>query len=279
MKKDYDEYDDFEDDDEFDDDEPEEEFDDDDEFNEEEEELYEPHRFRTIFQIILLLIISIFILKSCALDFVHVSSNSMNPTLKAGDYVLVSRLSYFFGLPDRVPFFNFRLPDNLKLFYKSPSVGDIVILNMPLVDENKRYVKRIIAVPGDVVEVRGDDVTVNSKIAVRSDDNDNPAKCDSWGTTCITIPAKGDTVHITRSNAHLYKNAGFYINASQKIAIADQDYYFVAGDNRAVSLDSRLWGIVPRNNIIGRPILIFWANYNSIDGPEIDYNRIGTWVE
>ncbi len=266
MKKDYEEYDEFDDEDDLGGDEP------------EEEELYEPRRFRAVFQIALIILISIFILKSCAIDFVHISANSMSPVLKADDYVLVSRLSYFFGLPGRIPFFNFRLPDNLKLFYKSPSVGDVVILRMPRVDENKRYAKRIIAGPGDVVEVRGDNVVINDKKIIESNDSDIAA-CDTRGKTRIIIPAKGDTVRITPSNAHIYQNAEFYINATQTLVIADQDYYFVAGDNRALSLDSRQWGIVPRNNIIGRPLLIYWSSYNSIDGREIDFNRIGTWVE
>lgn len=179
-----------------------------------------------------------------AFDSFRIAANSMAPALKVGDRVLVSTQSYGF----RPPFVRREL-----IRWAEPARGDVIVFRFPY-DESRHYLKRVIAVPGDLIEVRGTDVIVNGVPLARHEVSDRAA--------IATIVGSNDfdgTLFSEASGAATYyveyarRDAGaFRRNAAPRRVAADQ--YFVLGDNRDDSDDSRSWGTLSRSGIEGRVI-------------------------
>lgn len=149
-----------------------------------------------------------------------IPSGSMIPTFKIGDRIFVNKFLY----SARVPFVNWRLP---ILDIKEPKRGDIVVFLSPE-DPKKDFVKRLIAFGGEKVEIRDGKILVNG----------------------IVLEEPGyKTVY--------YYNAGDY-GQEGRVIVVPQNSYFMLGDNSANSRDSRYWGFVPRKNIVGKAMLIYW---------------------
>ncbi len=133
-----------------------------------------------------------------------VRGESMNPTFKNGDYLIVDEISYRFRDPQR---------------------GEVVVFKYPS-DPHQRYIKRIIGLPGETVEIKDGQVIIF---------NDKGSQILNESDYLFSVETPGD-IHIT-----LTKNE-----------------YFVLGDNRTGSFDSRRWGPLPRKNIIGRVFIRAW---------------------
>ncbi len=168
-----------------------------------------------------------------------IPTGSMEDTLLVGDHVLVDKLSY--APPGRVT--NHLLP------YEDVHRGDIVIFRFPP-DIKQTYVKRVMGAPGDRLHMRNKELylnghPLNEPYAVHKNDyidnyRDNfPAEPDS-----TVVPAGLDMLQRHVNDGEL---------------IVPPNCYFALGDNRDNSSDSRYWGFVPRENIIGKPLLIYWS--------------------
>ena len=153
----------------------------------------------------------------------RVEGPSMDPTLGDGQYLLANKLVYLSfdpqDLRSLLPFIDVKRDKPLFPFH-SPRRGEVVIFRFPG-DESRDFVKRVIAIPGDTVEIREGQVFVNDE--------------------------KRDEPYITH-----HENSSM---APAKVGSAE---YFVLGDNRRASHDSRNWGPVPGRNIIGRAWLSYW---------------------
>ena len=141
-----------------------------------------------------------------------VNSSSMADSLLEGDYIFVNKLAYEYG--------------------SEPKVGDIIVFKYPN-NPAKQYIKRIVALPGQTVQIADKVLYVNGEIA--------PIPTHSKHTDSRIIP--GDLSF--RDNFDEY--------------IVPPDEYFVMGDNRDDSRDSRFWGCVPRENILGKAVLVYWS--------------------
>jgi signal peptidase I len=161
-----------------------------------------------------------------------IPSGSMENTLLIGDHLIMSRIGYDAG----VPFTNIHVP-----LWRNPKRQQIVIFKPPFDPTQPDYVKRVIGLPGETVEVRDGGVWINGK---KLEENY------TMGTT--EPPAKSQLM------------APF---TGLPYTVPD-NCYFVMGDNRENSLDSRYWGCVPRNDILGTPVLI----YMSLDAPKDAWN-------
>lgn len=144
-----------------------------------------------------------------------IPSESMENTLLVGDHLLMSRLGYDAG----VPFTRYHVR-----LWREPHRQQVIIFQPPVPGETEDYIKRLIGMPGDRVEIRGGVVSINGKALVEPYRNTPPSPLDNYGP--VTIPAHS---------------------------------YFVLGDNRDDSYDSRYWGFVPEANIIGTPVVIYWS--------------------
>jgi len=183
-------------------------------------------------------VIAVFVITFIVQAF-QIPSPSMENTLLVGDYLLVNKLTYGGGsLGDYV------MP------YRQVRRGDIVVFHYP-VSPAQHFVKRVIGVPGDRVRLINKQVFVN-------------------GT-----PLKEPYLHFSRPANDLFRDSFPRLDIAPGVTpewwvqlrklveggqlIVPEGHYFVMGDNRDDSYDSRYWGFVPQANIIGRPLLIYWS--------------------
>lgn len=167
-----------------------------------------------IIAIILALIIRTFVVQAF-----KIPSGSMIPTFKVGDRIFVSKFIY----GAKIPLTDMRLPA-----VREPKRGDIIVFIAPE-DPKKDFVKRLIAVGGETVELKDGKVLIDGK------------------------PVED----LQSIKSVYYYNAGDYGKEAQVITVP-KDSYFALGDNSASSRDSRYWGFVPRKSIIGKAVLIYW---------------------
>jgi signal peptidase I len=142
----------------------------------------------------------------------------MRPTLLEGDLIMVNKFLY----GARVPFLGARLPA-----VRQPQRGEVMVFIYPE-DPKKNYIKRLVGLPGESVEIKNGTVYING----------NPL-------------AEGVF------EQRLYYNRGEF-GAEGKRFTVPADGFFVLGDNSASSVDSRYWGVVPRRNILGKAMVIWW---------------------
>ncbi|MCU0651697.1 MAG: signal peptidase I [Candidatus Omnitrophica bacterium] len=147
-----------------------------------------------------------------------IPTGSMRTTLLEGDIILVNKFTY----GARIPLINFRLPG-----IRQPKRGDVIVFIYPL-DEKKNFIKRLVALSGETVEIKNGTVYVNDKPLL-------------------------DPIF----NQRYYYNRGDFAQEGQKIEVP-KGSYFVMGDNSASSQDSRYWGFVPHKSIVGKAMFIYW---------------------
>jgi signal peptidase I len=175
-----------------------------------------------------------------------VPTPSMDTTVMVGDHLLVDKLSY--APPGS--FSRYLLP------YTDPKRGDVIVFRYPM-DISQNYVKRVMGVPGDHIRLMNKVVYLNGKPLT-----------EPYAQHIFPNPDP------YRDNFPTEPDGPVYDRAKQMLAehvqngelVVPPDSYFAMGDNRDNSLDSRYWGFVPRKNIIGKPLLIFW----SYDAPTAD---------
>lgn len=178
---------------------------------------------RELFETVILALI-VFLTIHISIQNYAVQGPSMSPTLHQGDYLIVNKLAYIHFnsqlFAKLAPFLGSDRKDDTLIFpFNPPQRGDVVIFRFPR-DDTRDFVKRVIAIPGDVLSVIEQQLYVNGKLQL------------------------GVTV-----NEHNLRNIPNQVSAST---------YFVVGDNRTLSNDSRNWGPVPSENIIGEAWMIFW---------------------
>jgi len=184
-------------------------------------------------------VIAVFVITFIVQAF-QIPSESMMNTLLVGDYLLVNKLCYggrSFG-DDLMP-------------YQKVARGDIIVFHYP-VDPQQHFVKRVIGMPGDRLRLVSKQVWINGKPLkesyVRFLEPPNNLFRDNFPR--LDIPAIGLEGKWWLEMRKLVEDGEL---------IVPQGHYFVMGDNRDNSQDSRYWGFVPRENIIGRPLLIYWS--------------------
>jgi signal peptidase I len=161
-----------------------------------------------------------------------IPSSSMENTLLVGDHLIMSRVGYDAG----VPFTNWHVP-----LWRNPRRLQIVIFKPPFDLTQPDYVKRVIGLPGETVDVRDGAVWINGRKLV---ENYTVGRTEAPSKLQLTAPYGGLPYKVP------------------------ENCYFVMGDNRENSLDSRFWGCVPRNDILGTPLII----YMSLDAPKEAWN-------
>ncbi len=191
-------------------------------------------------------VIAVFVITYIVQAF-QIPSESMENTLLIGDYLLVDKLCYGGG----------GVADSI-IPYRQIHRGDIIVFHYP-VNPAQHFVKRVVGVPGDRIHLVKKRVFING------------------------VPLKEPYVRFFKSEPNPFRddfprldvldpgiNAEWWVQMPKLVEdgqlIVPQDYYFAMGDNRDDSSDSRYWGFVPRENIIGRPLLIYW----SIRSPDND---------
>lgn len=178
-----------------------------------------------------------------------VPTPSMDTTVMVGDHLIVDKLSY-----SPSGFFS-----RLFLPYTDVSRGDIIVFRYP-VDIRQNYVKRVIGIPGDHIRIIDKVVYVNGKALKDAYTKHIDSAIDPYRDN---FPSDPPLELFRRLGADgpvmLERTREMLSHTENNELIIPANFYFAMGDNRDNSLDSRYWGLVPRDNIIGKPLLIFWS--------------------
>jgi signal peptidase I len=184
-------------------------------------------------------VIAIFVITFIVQAF-QIPSESMENTLLIGDYLLVDKLRYgSSGVWDHF------MP------YRRVQRGDIVVFHYP-VNPAEHFVKRVVGIPGDHLRLLNHQVFVNGTALQESYTRYSSASHEAFRDDFpkIDVPVPG-------------LDGSWWLQMKKLVEdgqlIVPEGEYFVLGDNRDESLDSRYWGFVPRANIVGRPLLIYWS--------------------
>lgn len=168
-----------------------------------------------------------------------IPTGSMEDTLLIGDHLLVDKLAY--APPG--PISKYVLP------YQEAKRGDIIVFRYP-VDIKQTFVKRIVGVPGDRIRIDRKQLYLNGNAIQEPYKYHKTEYFDSYRDNFPSEP-----------NVRLYDPAQKMLeeNVVNGEVVVPPGHYFAMGDNRDSSLDSRYWGFVPRENIIGKPLIIYWS--------------------
>lgn len=176
-------------------------------------------------------------LRTAMADWNPIPSGSMHPTLLEGDVVLVNRLAYDFKIP---------LTDISIVSLGEPRRGDVVTFTSP--SDGTRLIKRLIAVPGDIVEMRDEQLRINGAAAEYADVGSGEEQL-GWG---MTVPVVKEIERIAGHERTIQYLPGVAARRSFAAVEVPKDSYFFLGDNRDNSADSRYIGVVARHLLIGR---------------------------
>ncbi|MEO1957710.1 MAG: signal peptidase I [Methylophilaceae bacterium] len=213
---------------------------------------------KSFFPVILL----VFVIRSFIAEPFKIPSASMNPTLLAGDYILVNKFTY--GL--RVPVWN-----SVFLNVSEPKRGDVMVFHFPP-NPKIDYIKRVIGLPGDRIQYQDKQLTINGQqVAMVALEG---ADYEMQGESIIKSRQLEEQLPNMRHNVLLHNMPNRYVADSLggrflngETVIVPEGHYYVMGDNRDNSSDSRVWGFVPERNLVGRAFSI-WFNFD-------DFSRIG----
>lgn len=280
-------------------------------------------KIRRYSSVILVTIASALFLKTFIVEAYHIPTASMQNSLLIGDFVLVNKFIYGAKTPKRLPFATAEIPFVKLPALKKPQRGDVIVFEYPgdrdaaNSSEPLNFVKRCIAIGGDTLSIVHADVFVNGERFPQTPTMDQtilfpkeyhdermfPADAqynqDYYGP--VVVPTKGDVLQLNAENIHQWetfiRREGHRIDVDEHGTVliddsprssytVERDYIFVMGDNRDHSLDSRFWGFLPEENIIGEALIIYF----SLVPPDkkspqneflssIRWNRIGTLVQ
>jgi signal peptidase I len=209
---------------------------------------------RSIFPVLLIVLV----VRSFVVEPFRIPSSSMLPTLLPGDFILVSKFSYGVRLP----------VNHLEVIpLGKPKRGDLAVFRYPL-NPAENYIKRVVGLPGDRVLTRGGRLYINGQAVSRESTRHEPVG--SVGVLPLareTLDGRDfDVVFSTAESCLRY-------GVREEFVVPDGQY-FAIGDNRSNSADSRCWGAVAEEHLVGRAFLI-WMSWDSGER-RIAWDRIGT---
>lgn len=191
-----------------------------------------------------------FFIREFLVQAFKIPSGSMKETLLVGDHILVSKFSYGVHIPNQVPFTSLQLFPDIHFFQRIPERGDIIVFKYPK-DETRDFIKRVVGLSGETIEVRDQVIFINGKELIEGP-------------------------HVNHQDPNLL--SGLYSPRDNfpptKIP---EGHLFVMGDNRENSQDSRWWGVLDINLIKGRAFILYW----SWDGQNtrLRWERLGKWLK
>jgi signal peptidase I len=214
---------------------------------------------RSLFPILLIVLL----FRSFLFEPFKIPSGSMIPTLLIGDFIVVNKFAYGLRLP---------VTNTKFLSLGEPGRGDVVVFRYP-VDPKVNFIKRMVGLPGDTITYRDKRLFINGEavpLAPQGRYSGSDVKCDSPRPDAMRLEETlGEVTH----DILIHENSG----SRDQQWVVPEGYYFVMGDNRDRSNDSREWGFVPEDHLMGRAVGI-WLNFDYKKGCG-DLSRIGDGIE
>jgi signal peptidase I len=209
---------------------------------------------RSFFPVLLV----VFLLRSFLYEPFRIPSGSLEPTLLTGDFILVNKYDYGVRLP----------VVHKKIMGKgAPKRGDIMVFRWPA-NPSVDFIKRVIGLPGDRISYINKELVVNGQKIPQEFLQNNQAQDNNGGEWQATEKQE-DLLGVKH---HIYIDPA-KSNRDYRDIVVPSGMYFVMGDNRDDSADSRFWGFVPEKNIVGKAILV-WMSWNS-NKTGVRWSRIG----
>ncbi len=254
---------------------------------------------RHFIRYILIALLAAIIIKTFLIEADTIPTESMENTLLAGDFIIVNKIAYSFSTPRFLPFTTIEIPSKRIFNISKPQRNDIIVFRFPGYlneiepKENLDFIKRIIGCPGDTLLIMNKVVYINGKvnpasptaiisnISFQKSGSRDPRifpqgfnwNSDNYGP--LVVPKKGMAVEINPKNISMWETlidremGNTAVNVEGTVITINgkptrnytfkKNYFFVMGDYRDESMDSRYWGFLPENNIIGKAELIYWS--------------------
>jgi len=260
--------------------------------------------YRILWIILFTFCLAIFV-KAFLIEAFKIPTNSMADTLLSGDFVLVNKFIYSLQTPLSLPLTNITIPRLRIISFRDPRRNEVIVFQFPgeydeiYPSQDMTLVKRLIGLPGDTVWIIDKEVIVNNsrfdispKAIIKKEKSQNYGEADdrifpsgkNWNKDFygpIVVPKKGMKIEISPQNINDYETAinrdfgknavsveGSVVmingNPSHEYTFA-KNFYFVMGDNRDHSSDSRFWGFVSEDLIIGRAEIVYWSVKSAFD--------------
>jgi len=214
--------------------------------------LLEKGELSEFFKTALIAVFIALVIRSVFFEPFNIPSSSMKPTLLVGDYLFVNKPAYGYSKYS----FPFGIaPIEGRVWSEQPERGDIIVFALPS-NTSIDYIKRVVGLPGDTVQVRRGRLFINGQIVHRELVGTTEIKEDGGNIQVVneyieTLP--DGAVH------RIYEESDLeHLDNTEEFIVAD-DHYFMMGDNRDNSADSRVIGAVPFENIIGRADFLFFS--------------------
>lgn len=219
-------------------------------------------------------ILIVFFIRSFLVEPFKIPSGSMIPTLQVGDFILVNKFTYGIRLP---------IVGSKLVQINNPQRGDVMVFHYP---ENPSvdYIKRVVALPGDTVEYHNKRLSINGVEQLQQADGDYnyvetglrfvhaEKRLETIGEHkhAVLVNPDAPTLHLSSVADFVGRNNCSYDDDKVRCKVPD-GHYFTLGDNRDNSRDSRYWGFVPDNQIVGKAFFI-WMNFS-------DLKRVGLSID
>jgi signal peptidase I len=209
-------------------------------------------------------VVALFI-RQFVVEAFKIPSGSMIPTLTIGDHLLVNKFVY----GPRIPFTDTRI-----FTWKEPKRGDIIVFKYPE-NEDKNFIKRVVGLPGDKIEIRNGKLFINDQAVAVTPIGTYGGNEQNGGFPYYDKPKLLDEQLGTVRHHILYLRDQSGYNFGPKTVPPES--VFVMGDNRDNSQDSRVWGFVKYNKILGKALIIYWSWDG--DGRWVRWERIGSLIK
>ncbi|MAI84714.1 MAG: signal peptidase I [Rickettsiales bacterium] len=212
-----------------------------------------------------LAILAAILIRSFLLEPFSIPSGSMYPNLKVGDYLFVSKSSYGFSRHS----FPFSVPVIPKrILYEQPNRGDIVVFKTP--EDNKTdYIKRLIGLPGDKIRIENNEIFINDKKIAREKLGNEKYKNLEVEKYKETLP-NGKFYYVYE----IVEELPYFDTDNFSEIVISENEFFVIGDNRDNSQDSRFIGNIPKENLVGKALVVML----SFDGEKGSWWKFWTWI-
>ncbi|HVZ75092.1 MAG TPA: signal peptidase I [Polyangia bacterium] len=207
------------------------------------------------------------LLRAFVVEAFQIPSGSMIPTLEVGDHIFVSKFAYGLG----IPFTNMKV-----LQYAEPKRGDIIVFKYPL-EQSTDYIKRVVGLPGDVLEMRQGELYINGTIVPREQ---VPGECHYSESGRASIDDRECERWIETLDGRKHQTIQEPMRGSRDFErkVIPAGHVFVMGDNRDNSSDSRVWGTVDRDLIKGRALIVWWSR-GTAENSDSFFGSIGNWFK